>query len=57
MKNPKVNTVITGASKPEQMIENLRAVALKSKLTPKIMEEIDDILENLPSYQFNFRDS
>jgi len=57
MKHPKVNTVITGASKPEQMEENLRAVSLKSKLTPEIMAEIDYILDNLPPPQFNFRDS
>ncbi|CAI2175743.1 11010_t:CDS:2 [Funneliformis geosporum] len=57
MKHPRVNTVITGASKPEQMKENLRAVYLKSKLTPEIMAEINDILDNLPKPQFNFRDS
>lgn len=57
MKHPKVNTVITGASKPEQMEENLRAVALLPKLTPEFMVEIDKILDNLPPPQFNFRDS
>ncbi|CAB4413764.1 unnamed protein product [Rhizophagus irregularis] len=57
MKHPKVNTVITGASKPEQMEENLRAVALLPKLTPEFMAEIDKILDNLPPPQFNFRDS
>jgi aryl-alcohol dehydrogenase-like predicted oxidoreductase len=57
MNRPNINTVITGASKPEQMEENLQAVTLKSKLTPDIMTEIDRILDNHPPPQFNYRDS
>ncbi|CAG8631594.1 8141_t:CDS:2 [Cetraspora pellucida] len=56
MKQPNVNTVITGVSKPEQMIENLEAVRLTSKLTPEILKEIDDIMDNRPKLQFSFRD-
>ncbi|CAG8492098.1 3054_t:CDS:2 [Racocetra fulgida] len=56
MKQPNVDTVITGVSKPEQMIENLKAVNLISKLTPEILKEIDDIMDNRPQLQFSFRD-
>ncbi|CAG8757861.1 4407_t:CDS:2, partial [Acaulospora colombiana] len=57
MIQPHVDTVITGVSKPEQMEENLRAVELKSKLTPGILQEIEEILDNRPTPPFNFRDS
>ncbi|CAG8561951.1 26547_t:CDS:2 [Dentiscutata erythropus] len=56
IRQPNVDTVITGVSKPEQMIENLEAVKLVSKLTPEILKEIDDIMDNQPQLQFSFRD-
>ncbi|CAG8712454.1 8222_t:CDS:2 [Gigaspora margarita] len=56
IKQPNVDTVITGVSKPEQMIENLKAVKSVSKLTPEILKEIDDIMDNRPQLQFSFRD-
>lgn len=40
-KNPNVNTVITGASRPEQVKENFAAFDLLPKLTPEIMARID----------------
>lgn len=43
LKNPQVSTVITGASKIEQLQENLGALAIKSKLTPAVMKKIDEI--------------
>ncbi len=45
LKNPHVSTVITGASKKEQLIENLEAVEIKSALTPELMARIDKILK------------
>jgi voltage-dependent potassium channel beta subunit len=39
--NPHVSTVITGATKMEQLKENLGAVEVKSRLTPEIMKQID----------------
>lgn len=42
-KNPRVSTVITGASKLSQLQENLGAVAVLSKLTPEIMARLDTI--------------
>jgi voltage-dependent potassium channel beta subunit len=42
-KNPRVSTVITGASKLSQLQENLGAVEILPKLTPEIMARIDAI--------------
>ncbi|KAK0631380.1 voltage-gated potassium channel subunit beta-3 [Immersiella caudata] len=42
LKNPNVSCVITGASKPEQIVENLKALKSLDKLTPEIMAEIDE---------------
>lgn len=47
-KNPHTGTVILGASKPEQIIDNLRALEVIPKLTPEIMEKIEAILKNKP---------
>lgn len=43
LKNPNVSSVITGASKVEQLIENLEAKDVKIKLTPDVMRRIDEI--------------
>ncbi len=42
-KNPRVSTVITGASKLEQLRQNLGALELLDKLTPDVMARIDAI--------------
>jgi voltage-dependent potassium channel beta subunit len=42
-KNPQVSTVITGASKLEQLHQNLGALALLDQLTPEVMARIDAI--------------
>jgi aryl-alcohol dehydrogenase-like predicted oxidoreductase len=47
-KNPNVSTVILGATKIEQIHDNLKALALLDKLTPEIMEEIEGVLQNKP---------
>jgi aryl-alcohol dehydrogenase-like predicted oxidoreductase len=41
LKNPFVSTVITGASRVEQMHENMKAGEIAEKITPEIMERID----------------
>jgi voltage-dependent potassium channel beta subunit len=46
LKNPNVSTVITGASRPEQVGENMKALDVVGKLTPEIMAQIDAILDN-----------
>lgn len=43
LKNPYVSTVITGASRVEQVHENMKASEVRPKLTPEIMERIDTI--------------
>jgi len=40
--NPRVSTVITGASRPSQVLENFEALAVLSLLTPEVMQQIDD---------------
>ncbi len=46
--NPNVTTAILGATKENQLIENLKAVELYPLLTPEIMTEIDTIMGNRP---------
>ena len=41
LKNPYVSTVITGASRVEQVHENMKASEVAPKLTPEIMGRID----------------
>ncbi|KAK0385030.1 hypothetical protein NLU13_7508 [Sarocladium strictum] len=48
LKNENVSSAIMGASSPEQVYENVAATAFVDKLTPEIMKEIDDVLENKP---------
>jgi voltage-dependent potassium channel beta subunit len=43
LKNPYVSTVITGASRVEQVHENMKAAEVAPKLTPEILERIDQI--------------
>jgi len=40
--NPHVSTVITGASRPSQVVENMRALDVVSKLTPDVMTRMAD---------------
>ncbi len=43
LKNPYVSSVITGASRVEQVHENMKASEIAPKLTPEILERIDGI--------------
>jgi aryl-alcohol dehydrogenase-like predicted oxidoreductase len=36
-----VSTVITGASRPAQVVENMKAQDVAAKLTPDVMAKID----------------
>ncbi len=40
-RNPRVSTVITGASRVSQVTENLKAAAVLPKLTPEVMQRIE----------------
>jgi voltage-dependent potassium channel beta subunit len=44
LKNPHVSTVITGASRPEQVVENLKALQIVPRLTDEVMARIDAIV-------------
>jgi len=46
--NPNVSTVITGASRAEQVTENMMALDIAPKLTPEILERIEGVLGNKP---------
>lgn len=48
IKNPNVTTAILGATKKEQLLENLKALEVVEKLTPEIMQRIDDIAGTKP---------
>ena len=48
LKNPNVSTVITGASKLEQLVDNIQAIEVVEKITPEILEKIETILGNKP---------
>ncbi len=43
LKNPQVSTVIMGASKVDQLHENLRSLEFMDKLTPGVMADLDRI--------------
>ncbi len=49
LKNPNVSTVITGASRVEQVHENMKAMDALPKLTPEIMTRIEDVIGKLES--------
>ncbi|KAK6441358.1 hypothetical protein LTR95_002411 [Oleoguttula sp. CCFEE 5521] len=48
LKNPHVASAITGASRPEQVYDSVKAIDLLPKLTEEVMKEIDEVLGNKP---------
>jgi aryl-alcohol dehydrogenase-like predicted oxidoreductase len=46
-KNPNVSSVITGASRVEQVRENLKALDFVPKITPPMMERVERIVAGL----------
>jgi aryl-alcohol dehydrogenase-like predicted oxidoreductase len=48
IKNPNVTTAILGATKREQLIQNLDALNALQKLTPEVMQQIDEIMDTKP---------
>jgi aryl-alcohol dehydrogenase-like predicted oxidoreductase len=55
LKNPNVSTVITGASRKEQVIENLQALEVTGRLTGEVMEQIEQVLQNKPEAEPDWR--
>ena len=46
--NPNVSTVITGASRPAQVTENMKALDVVPQLTADVLARIDQVLDNKP---------
>ena len=48
IKNPHVTTAILGATKRQQLLDNLKSVEAVNKLTPEILQEIEKIMDTKP---------
>src|ERR1700744_3543898 len=48
--NPNVTTAILGATKKAQLLENLKALDVLPRLTPDVLTEIENILQNKPHF-------
>lgn len=48
IKNPHVTTAILGATRKEQLLENLKALEVLPKLTGEVMQQADDIMGTKP---------
>lgn len=55
LKNPNVSTVITGASKPKQVQQNMKAIEVVDKLTADIMNQVEEVLDNKPEEDSDYR--
>jgi len=51
LKNPNVASLITGASRPEQIYQNVQSLAVLKKLTPEIIEKIEKAADNKPKVE------
>lgn len=49
LKNPDVSTVITGASRAEQVAQNMQALSVVDKLSDDVMTCIEEVLGNKPA--------
>lgn len=53
--NPNVSSVITGATKEYQVIENMKALDVVPLLTPQVLEKIEAIVQSKPKKPEAFR--
>jgi len=49
IKNPNVSTAILGATKKQQLLDNLKALEVLEKLTTDVMEKIEGIMKTKPT--------
>ncbi len=49
IKNPDVTTAILGATKKQQLTDNLKALEVVNLLTPEVMEKIEGIMKTKPA--------
>jgi voltage-dependent potassium channel beta subunit len=54
LKNPNVSTVITGASRPEQVTHNMKALDFVARLDDEIMAKIEAVLQNKPEAEEDY---
>ncbi len=48
IRNPRVTTAILGATKKEQLMDNLKSIEVMEKLTPDVLEKIENIMQTKP---------
>lgn len=53
--NPDVSTAITGASRPEQLIETCKAIQLLPKLTVDVQRRIEEIFKSEPTPKMDLK--
>lgn len=53
--NPNVSSVITGATKESQVVENMKSLEVLPKLTPDVMERIESIVQSKPKVIDQYR--
>jgi aryl-alcohol dehydrogenase-like predicted oxidoreductase len=51
LKNPNISSMITGASRPQQVTDNIRALAVVELLTEEVVEKIETALGNAPAVE------
>ena len=49
IKNPNVSTAILGATRKQQLLDNLKALEVAATLTPEVMEKIESIMKTKPT--------
>jgi aryl-alcohol dehydrogenase-like predicted oxidoreductase len=53
--NPNVSTAITGASRPGQVVENMKAMEIVERLDDDVLERIESIVDNKPEPEQDWR--
>ena len=48
IKNPNVSTAILGATKKEQLLENLKALDVLPQLSDAVMQQIEEVVQTKP---------
>ncbi|MFN8257475.1 MAG: aldo/keto reductase [Bacteroidales bacterium] len=56
LKNQNVSTVITGSTSVEQTIQNMKALEIVGKLNQELMQKIEEILDNKPALEEDWRE-
>ncbi|MEX0845433.1 MAG: aldo/keto reductase [Balneolaceae bacterium] len=55
LNNPNVSTVITGASKVEQVEQNMKTMDIIEKVDDEVIERIEEVLDNKPKEEQDWR--